>query len=524
MPLPEGTLQGTILKGIGGFYYVEAADTVYECKARGIFRRHSQKPLAGDQVVIVPAEDGTATIDEILPRKNQLVRPPVANIDQLIITASTCDPVPNPLIIDKMTALAVHKNIQPVVVITKSDLDDGAWLKGIYDLAQIRCVLFSAVSGEGAGEMKELLRNRISAFSGNSGVGKSSLLNRLYGGLQLETGDISQKLGRGRHTTRQVELFKLEGGGYVADTPGFSTVDVERYELIRKEELPQCFPEFEPYLNQCKFTSCAHICEKGCAVLKAVEEGKISKSRHGSYCAMYQEVKDVKEWELKKARCVIIGSAPVDEAERRFIGTQVSPEDFLVCADGGYETARRLGLKPDLLIGDLDSCTEDFPPDIEAVRLPVHKDDTDMMYSLKECLGRGYRDFLLLGATGGRLDHTVANLCGLYYLAMHNARGVLADRQNETVLVINGRVGLQGEPGALVSVFPYGASYCTLSYEGLEYPLDHYRLYPYDPMGTSNRLISTAAKITVHEGPALIIMAKENEKVCTDSLLPRRME
>ena len=256
MPLPEGTLQGTILKGIGGFYYVEAADTVYECKARGIFRRHSQKPLAGDQVVIVPAEDGTATIDEILPRKNQLVRPPVANIDQLIITASTCDPVPNPLIIDKMTALAVHKNIQPVVVITKSDLDDGAWLKGIYDLAQIRCVLFSAVSGEGAGEMKELLRNRISAFSGNSGVGKSSLLNRLYGGLQL-------------------------------------------YELIRKEELPQCFPEFEPYLNQCKFTSCAHICEKGCAVLKAVEEGKISKSRHGSYCAMYQEVKDVKEWELK---------------------------------------------------------------------------------------------------------------------------------------------------------------------------------------------------------------------------------
>lgn len=228
--------------------------------------------------------------------------------------------------------------------------------------------------------------------------------------------------------------------------------------------------------------------------------------------------------EIKKARCVIIGSAPVDEAERRFIGTQVSPEDFLVCADGGYETARRLGLKPDLLIGDLDSCTEDFPPDIEAVRLPVHKDDTYMMYSLKECLGRGYRDFLLLGATGGRLDHTVANLCGLYYLAMHNARGVLADRQNETVLVINGRVGLQGEPGALVSVFPYGASYCTLSYEGLEYPLDHYRLYPYDPMGTSNRLISTAAKITVHEGPALIIMAKENEKVCTDSPLPRRME
>ena len=299
MPLPEGTLQGTILKGIGGFYYVEAAEVVYECKARGIFRKHSQKPLAGDRVVIAPAEDGTATIHEIMPRKNQLIRPPGANIDQLIITASTCDPAPNPRIIDKMTALAVYKNIQPVVVITKSDLDNGAWLKEIYDLAGIRCVLFSSVSKEGAEEIKNLLKGKISAFSGNSGVGKSSLLNCLYGDLQLQTGDISQKLGRGRHTTRQVELFKLENGGYVADTPGFSTVDVERYELIRKEDLPDCFPEFEPYLNQCKFTSCAHVREKGCAVLRAVEEGKISKSRHESYCALYQEVKDVKEWELK---------------------------------------------------------------------------------------------------------------------------------------------------------------------------------------------------------------------------------
>ena len=151
--------------------------------------------------------------------------------------------------------------------------------------------------------------------------------------------------------------------------------------------------------------------------------------------------------EIKKARCVIIGSAPVDEAERRLSGRRFLRRFFGV-RRRGLRDGPPPGLKPGLLIGDLDSCTEDFPPDIEAVRLPVHKDDTDMMYSLKECLGRGYRDFLLLGATGGRLDHTVANLCGLYYLAMHNARGVLADRQNETVLVINGRVGLQGEPGA----------------------------------------------------------------------------
>lgn len=228
--------------------------------------------------------------------------------------------------------------------------------------------------------------------------------------------------------------------------------------------------------------------------------------------------------EIKKERCVILGSAPVDERERRYIQAQITPEDFLVCADGGYLTARELGRKPGLLIGDLDSCTEPLPPEVEAIHLPVRKDDTDMMYSLKECLGRGYRNFLILGATGGRLDHTVANLCALYYLAMHNAKGVLADRQNETILVPNGRVGLQGTPGDLVSVFPYGASYCTVSYQGLEYPLDHHRLYPYDPMGVSNCLIGTSAKVTVHEGPALIIMAKENEKVCTDSPLPRKME
>ena len=228
--------------------------------------------------------------------------------------------------------------------------------------------------------------------------------------------------------------------------------------------------------------------------------------------------------EIKKARCVIIGSAPADEGEKRFIGERVSPEDFLVCADGGYQTARGLGLKPDLFIGDLDSCAGAVPADIEAIRLPVKKDDTDTMYAIKECLSRGYRDFLLLGATGGRLDHTVANLCGLYYLAMHNARGVLADRQNEVLLVTGGRAEIQGAPGDLVSVFPYGAPYCTLSYEGLEYPLDHYRLYPYDPMGVSNRLAGAAAEITVHEGPALIIMAKENEKVCTDFPLPRKME
>ena len=155
------------------------------------------------------------------------------------------------------------------------------------------------MTGQGVAEIQELLRGKLSAFTGNSGVGKSTLLNGLEEGYALETGEISQKLGRGRHTTRQVELLKLSGGGYVADTPGFSTVDIERYDMVKKDHLQYSFREFAPYLGQCKFPSCAHVCEKGCAVLEAVEQGRIPASRHQSYAAMYHEVKDIKEWQKK---------------------------------------------------------------------------------------------------------------------------------------------------------------------------------------------------------------------------------
>lgn len=295
----EKQQHGLILKGIGGFYYVEAADTIYECKAKGIFRKEKIIPVAGDHVIIMIPEEGFAYIDEILPRKNQLIRPPVANIDQLVIVASTCEPTPNTLIIDKMISLAVNKDIKPILVLSKSDLESGSWLEEIYHKADICTVVFSNVTVEGIEEVKQLLYGKVSAFTGNSGVGKSSLLNCIEKDLMLATGGISQKLGRGRHTTRQVELFSLKGGGYVADTPGFSSVDIERYEMIEKGELQFSFKEFEPYLNHCKFTSCAHICEKGCAVIEAVNSGEIHKSRYESYVAMYNEVKDIKEWEKK---------------------------------------------------------------------------------------------------------------------------------------------------------------------------------------------------------------------------------
>jgi len=289
---------GIILKGIGGFYYVEAAGAVYECKARGVFRKKRITPLAGDRVQITVTDDGTEnTVDEIFERKNFLKRPPVANIDSLIIVSSTVSPRPSTLVIDKLIAIAEYKGIEPVVVFTKTDLEPAEKLLDIYKLAGISCAMVCNKTGEGVEEVRNLLNGKISAFTGNSGVGKTSLLNALDPNLSLATGAISEKLGRGRHTTRQAELFKT-CGGYIVDTPGFSALDLEEEQVIKKDELAECFREFRPYLGQCRFTTCSHTCDKGCRIIKAVEDGEISRSRHDSYVEMYQAAKELKEWEF----------------------------------------------------------------------------------------------------------------------------------------------------------------------------------------------------------------------------------
>ena len=289
---------GIILKGIGGFYYVEAAGAVYECKARGVFRKKRITPLAGDRVQITVTDDGTEnTVDEIFERKNFLKRPPVANIDSLIIVSSTVSPRPSTLVIDKLIAIAEYKGIEPVVVFTKTDLEPAEKLLDIYKLAGISCAMACNKTGEGVEEVRNLLNGKISAFTGNSGVGKTSLLNALDPNLSLATGAISEKRGRGRHTTRQAELFKT-CGGYIVDTPGFSALDLEKEQVIKKDELAECFREFRPYLGQCRFTTCSHTCDKGCRIIKAVEDGEISRSRHDSYVEMYQAAKELKEWEL----------------------------------------------------------------------------------------------------------------------------------------------------------------------------------------------------------------------------------
>lgn len=294
-------LEGIILKGIGGFYYVEAAGAVYECKARGAFRKSGIKPLAGDRVEISVNDKAENTIDVIKERSSLMLRPPVANIDRLFIVASAKEPSPVMLIIDRLTAIAVSRGIEPVIVFTKSDLAAVDEYVDIYRNAGIKTIAVSSVNGEGVDEVKNELKNHISAFCGNSGVGKSTLLNAINPSLGLKTAEISDKLGRGRHTTRQSELFKVDGG-YVADTPGFSSLELEETEVILKDDLPYAFPEFEQYIGQCKFTSCLHVKDKGCRILEAVENGDIPKSRHESYCVMMEQAKEIKEWEIAKIK------------------------------------------------------------------------------------------------------------------------------------------------------------------------------------------------------------------------------
>ena len=290
---------GIIIKITGGFYYVEAADGVYECKARGVFRKRGTSPLVGDHVDITVPDDGYCSIDKIHERRNSLVRPALANLDTLMIVSSVKEPDVNLYLIDKMTAAAVSKDITPVVVFSKGDLGSAQDLTKIYNAVGIHAYEFSSVDNRGLEDIKQELHGKVTAFCGNSGVGKSTLLNALFPELELKTGEISDKLGRGRHTTRTVELFKKHGG-YIADTPGFSTVDIERFELIRKDDLKFAFPEFDPYFGTCQFNSCNHLCEKGCKVLEAVQEGIIPKSRHESYVRMYNEVKDIKDWQLNQ--------------------------------------------------------------------------------------------------------------------------------------------------------------------------------------------------------------------------------
>ncbi|MBO5796919.1 MAG: ribosome small subunit-dependent GTPase A [Clostridia bacterium] len=296
----EKTKQGLLIKGVGGLYSVDVEGRLIECRARGRFRRDGISPVAGDRVTVELQEDDTGFLTDILPRRNVLVRPPVANLDLLVIVAAAAQPAPNTLVMDKLIAVAEKNDIEPVVVLNKTDLADVSALCRTYQQGGFTTFTLSAEQPESVRPLQEFLKGKISAFTGNSGVGKSSILNCICPELALPTGEISQKLGRGRHTTRTAQLYPLAGGGYIVDTAGFSSLDMEQVAPILAEDLPYCFREFLPHLGKCRFTSCAHGKEVGCAVKAAVEEGEIPTSRYESYLAMLEDAKKLVEWQLNK--------------------------------------------------------------------------------------------------------------------------------------------------------------------------------------------------------------------------------
>ncbi|WMJ83090.1 ribosome small subunit-dependent GTPase A [Oscillospiraceae bacterium LTW-04] len=288
--------QGRIIRQTGGFYYVDTDNGVIECRARGLFRKQGITPLVGDIAEVEHTDDGKGFVIGLKEQKNSLVRPPIANIDRLLLILSITDPVPNLLVVDKMLAIAEYKGIDAVIVVTKADLADTGTLCSLYRSVgyEVKSINSLADSPE---EIASLIEGKLCVLAGNTGVGKSTLLNAIDPALALKTGETSQKLGRGRHTTRVTELFAL-CGGLIADTPGFSSLETAQLELIKKDKLELCYREFEPYLGQCRFTGCSHTKEKGCAVLSAVASGEIAPSRHESYLAMYEEARQIKDWEV----------------------------------------------------------------------------------------------------------------------------------------------------------------------------------------------------------------------------------
>ncbi len=289
---------GRIVRSLSGFYDVQTPDGIVTCRGRGSLRRTGESPLTGDMVQIC-VENGKGMVEKILPRKNRFIRPAVANVDALVVFAANVNPVTEPFLIDRVAAIAGDQNVSVYICVNKCDLDPAVDLVKIYTRAGFPVICTSAETGQGVEELRVLLKGKLTAFTGNTGVGKSSMLNALCPTLGLATGQVSEKLGRGRHTTRHVELYCLDGDTYVADTPGFSSFDTEQMDVLLKENLQYTFPDFAPYLGTCQFHDCSHRAEPGCGIRAAVEAGDIEKTRYDSYLRLYEKAQQVKLWELK---------------------------------------------------------------------------------------------------------------------------------------------------------------------------------------------------------------------------------
>lgn len=291
--------EGRIIRSISGFYEVQTDHGTVTCRARGSLRRGSEIPLTGD-MVIISIERGKGMIEKILPRRNSFVRPAVANIDALVVFAANANPITEPFLIDRVAAIAGDQEVPVYLCVNKCDLDPARELIRIYTHAGFPVIAASAETGEGIEQLRELIKGKLVAFTGNSGVGKSSILNRLFPALELPTGEVSEKLGRGRHTTRHVELYDLGEGTYVADTPGFSSFDTDQMDVMLKENLQYAFPDFGNYIGSCQFHDCSHRKEPGCAVTAALAAGEIEPTRYDSYLRLYEKSSQINLWELKK--------------------------------------------------------------------------------------------------------------------------------------------------------------------------------------------------------------------------------
>ena len=289
---------GRILRSLSGFYDVSTPEGLISCRARGILRKEGNSPLTGDMVEI-SVEKGKGMVERILPRKNSFVRPAVANVDALVVFAANVNPVTEPFLIDRVAAIAGDQEVPVILCVNKCDLDPAVDLTRIYQNSGFTVICASAETGEGVEQLRQLIKGKLTAFTGNSGVGKSSILNRLCPSLELPTGEVSEKLGRGRHTTRHVELYALDEETLVADTPGFSSFDTDQMEVILKDNLQYAFGDFAPFLGKCQFHDCSHRKEPGCAVTAAVGTGEIEKTRYDSYLRLYEKASQIKQWELK---------------------------------------------------------------------------------------------------------------------------------------------------------------------------------------------------------------------------------
>ena len=290
---------GRIIRSLSGFYEVRTAERIVTCRARGSLRRTNDSPMTGD-LVEISVEKGKGMVEKILPRRNRFVRPAVANVDALVIFAANTNPVTEPFLIDRVASIAGDQEVEVILCVNKCDLDPAEDLLRIYKNAGFCCIAASAETGEGVEQLRNLIRGKLVAFTGNSGVGKSSILNRLCPELNLPTGEVSEKLGRGRHTTRHVELYDLGEGTYVADTPGFSSFDTDQMDVILKENLQYAFPDFGAFIGCCQFRDCTHRKEPGCAIRTALDEGQIEQTRYDSYLRLYEKADQINLWELKK--------------------------------------------------------------------------------------------------------------------------------------------------------------------------------------------------------------------------------